>query len=319
MKALFDADILVFRAGFAAERQQWFLAYDRDERNADGSAKEFDGFKECETYAYKREAQARLDEVLPGIHSRIEGEDYQMWSERYLEPLENALHNVKVMVNKCLEAVGCTEFDAKFYLSGKKKNFRYAVAKTRPYKGNRKDKHRPQHEDDIRKYIRATYDTDVTDGIEADDALGIAQTVTYGPQDSVIISIDKDLDMIPGRKYNFVQEIDYDISDDQAWHNFCHQLLTGDSTDNIPGLPRVGAATATKALDGLDREEYLAEVARRYASKSGKEDWFTYLQEQADLLWIMREPDVTGRLLITEDLQDFGGDNYEEMKDAVLF
>jgi hypothetical protein len=302
MKALFDADVIVFRAGFAAERQQWFLQV---------------GDETPEVFAYKREAQERLDELLPGKYSREEGKDYKMWPERYLEPLEHALHNVNVLVERCLNDVDCTEFDAKFYLSGKGHNFRHEIATTRPYKGNRDEAHRPTHEDAIRKYIREKWETEVTDGIEADDALGIAQTEIYGPQDSVIISIDKDLDQIPGLKYNFLQEVNYDVTDEEAEYKFCHQMLTGDSTDNIPGLPKVGKATANKALENLTSCELREEVVRQYASRSGKQDWWEYLQEQAALVWILKSTEPYTPF--PEGMKAIGGDDYEEIKDAVLF
>jgi len=70
MRALFDADILVFRCGFAAERAKWFLTI------GEGRAQQFD---------YKREAEIALDEQLPGRMSREAGEDYYMWSERFVE------------------------------------------------------------------------------------------------------------------------------------------------------------------------------------------------------------------------------------------
>lgn len=297
MKALFDADIIVFRAGFAAEKNQWFLSI---------------GGEVPEVFAYKREAQARLDEVLPGKYSRVEGEDYQMWAERYLEPVENALHNARKMIDKALRACDCTEFDTIMYLSGLGHNFRHAVAKTRPYKGNRDKSHRPQHEEAVRKYIRSKWETVVTDGIEADDALGIAQSTTYGPSDSVIISLDKDLDMIPGLKYNFVNEVHYDVTPELAWKTFCLQLLTGDTVDNIPGLKGVGIGKATKMLDGLDQEDWLEECARQYASRSGREDWFTYFTEQATLLWIQQEPDQAPP--IDPEWNDLGGDDSETIE-----
>jgi len=292
MKALFDADIIVFRAGFAAEKNQWFLSI---------------GGEAPETFAYKREAMERLDEVLPGKYSRTEGEDYQMWPERYLEPVENALHNARRIIEKAMDAVDCTEFDTIMYLSGPKLNFRYNVAVTRPYKGNRDDKHRPSHEEAIRKYIRSKWETVVTDGIEADDAMGIAQTTTYGPSDSVIISLDKDLDMIPGLKYNFVNDVHYDVTPEIAHQTFCLQLLTGDTVDNIPGLKGVGKAKAAKMLDGLPQEDWLEECARQYASRSGREDWYDYLTEQATLLWIQQEPDQLPP--INPEWDTLGGDH----------
>jgi hypothetical protein len=284
MLALIDADILVFRAGFAAEKNQWFLSV---------------GGKDPEVFSYKKDASARLDELLPGTHSREEGVDYQMWPERYLEPVENALQNVKTSIAKIMEALSVTEFDIECYLSGPT-NYRYELAKTRPYKGNRDKSHRPFHEEAIKDYIKSKWNTITTDGIEADDALGIKQTAS-GRGNSVIVSIDKDLDMIPGMHYNFMHDVAYEVDPDMADKLFFGQLLTGDSTDNIPGLPGVGKAKANRLLDALSVAEARDEVVRQYASKSKKEDWLGYLNEQAALLWIQREPEVIYQFSENED------------------
>ena len=70
------------------------------------------------------------------------------------------------------------------------------------------------------------------------------------------------------------------------------QMLTGDSTDNIPGLPRIGAGKAAKALHGFETEQgQMEEVIHMYQVHSGKEDWEEYLREQARLVYIRREPD----------------------------
>lgn len=279
MHALFDADILVFRCGFAAERKTWNLAWSP----VDGE------FTETKEFEYKREATDHLDKVLPGVYSRKEGEDYRLWFEVNLEPLSYALQNVKTSVRKALEAVDCTDFDVKMYLSGKE-NFRNEVATTRPYKGNRDRTHRPTYEQEIRQFIKSTWDTYEAENEEADDLLGIAQT-HYGPEDSVIISLDKDLDQIPGLKYNFMHDVRYNVSEEEAMYNFYQQLLTGDSTDNIPGLPGIGPGKAKKALHGLESEDALLnECCRMYQVHSGKEDWQTYMKEQGQLLWIRREP-----------------------------
>jgi DNA polymerase-1 len=273
MKAFFDADILVFRCGFAAERAKWFLQI---------------GDAEAQQYDYKKEAEAALDEQLPGKMSREKGKDYFLWSERFVEPVENALQNVQTTVNKALSNLKLSEWDVTMFLTGDN-NFRYEVAKTRPYKGNRDVKHRPTHEEAIKKYIRSKWQTVVSEGEEADDALGIAQC-TEGPLDSIIITQDKDLDMIPGLKYDFVQDESYSITEEQAWYNFCIQMLMGDATDNIPGLPGIGKQKAKKALAGLDHGELWHGVTAMYIAHAG-EDWWEYMREQGKLLWIRREPD----------------------------
>ena len=271
MIGLIDADILVFRAGFATERNFWFVKVD----------------EVVHELPYKKDAIDKLDELLPGKYSREEGVDYTMWSERKLEPANHAFHLVNIQMNKIMEACNLTEFDVRCYLSGGK-NFRYGIAETRPYKGNRDKVHRPTHEEEIRQYIRGKWETVVTDGIEADDQLGIDQMSS--DEETCIITIDKDLDMIPGLHYNFKDEVHYAMTEDQSWKKFCLQLLTGDSTDNIPGLPKVGAKKAANILEGVATKNMLGVVAVEYASRSGKRDWFRYLKEQAKLLWIMRHP-----------------------------
>jgi DNA polymerase-1 len=129
----------------------------------------------------------------------------------------------------------------------------------------------------------------VTEGEEADDALGIAQT-QLGPLESVIITQDKDLDMIPGLKYNFVEDETYSVTPEQGHYNFCMQLLTGDATDNIPGLPRIGKAKAKAALEGIETEDLMAAVMQMYQAHAPTEDWYEYLREQGKLLWIRQEP-----------------------------
>lgn len=273
MKALFDGDILVFRCGFAAERATWFL------RVKD---------KPTEEFSYKKEADARLDELLPGKYSREEGKDYSLWSERYVEPVENALHLVNGTISSAVAELDLTEWDITVFLSGDA-NFRYDVAKTRPYKGNRDKAHRPTHEEAIKAHIKAKWPTVVSDGCEADDELGIHQC-EIGPLDSVIVTQDKDLDMIPGLKYDFVQKEPYSVTEEQAMYNFYHQLLMGDTTDNIPGLPGIGAAKAHKALKGVRSEELFSVVCSMYeAHTPPKVDWYEYMTEQGQLLWIQRK------------------------------
>lgn len=274
MKALIDADIIVFRCGFAAERTKWHLSIPEQDY--------------LHVFEYKKEADAELDKRLPGIYSRKEGEDFLLWPEVELEPVSHAYQNVKTLIKRCLDTCQCNEFDVELLMSGST-NFRYDVAVTRPYKGNRDNVRRPTYEREIKDYIIKNYPTIIADGCEADDLMGIKQT-QYGPEESVIITLDKDLDQVPGFKYNFLRDTKYNISPELAYYNLHMQILTGDSTDNIPGLPGIGPGKAAKALHGLETErKQMEEVARMYQMHSGKEDWLTYMTEQARLVFIQRE------------------------------
>lgn len=273
MDILFDADILVFRCAFAAEYRMWYI------KIADVEYE----------FRYKKEALAKLDELLPGKYSRTEGEDYQIWSEVQLEPLSHAIQNIDTLVGHILDNLGGTEFDVRMFLSPYQgHNFRSDIAKTLPYKGNRDRAHRPTYEKELRNYIIETWDTVVAVDEEADDLLGIEQT-KLNPN-CVIVSLDKDLDQISGLHHNFMYDRTYSVSNDEAIKSFHIQLMTGDTTDNIPGLSGIGPGKANKALHGINNPiEQLKEVWRMYQIHSGKDDPWKYLLEQGQLLHIRRQ------------------------------
>lgn len=281
MLGLIDGDIIVFSAGFACERNVWHLAWEKDGET----------WNNVESFDYKKELDKRLDDLFPGKYSREKGVDYDFWPERQLQPLNFALQNVKTMLNNIAERNNLNpEFDLHVFLSPYEGDtFRHKLAKSSVYKGNRKDSHRPTYEKEIRDYIKKNWLTTEAVDEEADDLLGI--WATKCGEDAVLCTIDKDLDMIAGNKYNWKHDVHYHITEQEADRAFCLQLLSGDSTDNIPGLPKVGPAKARKALHGLETyEEMMAEVASQYMARAPVSDWYEYMVEQGRLIWIRREP-----------------------------
>jgi hypothetical protein len=131
------------------------------------------------------------------------------------------------------------------FLTGKG-NFRYDIATTKPYKGNRKDRVKPYWLDDVREYLVDVWKCNVVDGMEADDALGVCQN---NMDDTIICSIDKDLLQIHGKHYNWNSDDITLVFEDEAIEFMYKQFLMGDSTDNIVGIPRVGKVKAQKMLD----------------------------------------------------------------------
>ena len=169
------------------------------------------------------------------------------------------------------------------YLTGSN-NFRYAIAKTQPYKGNRKDAARPIHLPRLREYLHTAWDFRVVDGQEADDAIGIHATSLR--DESVIVTIDKDLDMIPGHHYNPVKKESYYIDDKEAIKNFYRQILTGDKVDNIEGLRGIGPKKADKILAEAETELKMYEaVLKAYDNNQER------VIENGQLLWIRRQED----------------------------
>ena len=146
------------------------------------------------------------------------------------------------LIKSILDAVEAT--DRKMFLSGGD-NFRKAIYPQ--YKANRIDKKRPDYLEPLREYLVMEWGAKVTDGIEADDALGIAQTgsidLDRGPV-TVICSLDKDLLQVPGNHYSWAigtatwskVESHQLISPQKGLFNFYWQLMMGDAADNVPGF-----------------------------------------------------------------------------------
>jgi 5'-3' exonuclease len=123
----------------------------------------------------------------------------------------------------------------------------------------------------------------VQEGQEADDAIGI-RAYALGEEDYIICSIDKDLDNLRGHHYNFVKNIRYYVTEDEAIKNFYMQVLTGDRVDNVPGLKGVGPKKAEKILSEAKTETELFN-----AVLAAYDDDIHRMTEMAQLLWIRRK------------------------------
>lgn len=129
------------------------------------------------------------------------------------------------MMNRILHETGATGYKA--FLSGPE-NFRYGIDPS--YKANRRDIPRPEWLEPIRELLVVKWGAHISDGVEADDNLGIGQT-----DDTVICSLDKDLLQVPGKHYNWVKQEWTEVSIWQGWYNFYTQLILGDRADHIQG------------------------------------------------------------------------------------
>ena len=176
------------------------------------------------------------------------------------------------LIDNILVNTEATEY--RLFLSGKN-NFRYTIYPE--YKAHR-PKEKPFWLEKCRQYLIATFNAEVVDGQEADDALGIAQT-----EDTIICSIDKDLLMIPGRHYNFVKDEFQEVTNDSGMRHFYMQCLTGDRSDNIKGIEQIGPKKAEKILTGCITEQELFNAVREAYSND------TEFLMNGRVLWIRRK------------------------------
>lgn len=194
--------------------------------------------------------------------------------------------------------------DYQLYITGSG-NFREQVAVSAPYKGNRKEE-KPFHYYNLKAYMEGHHKCTVVKGMEADDMMSIDQVASGDKY--VICTRDKDLRQVPGWHYGWEcgRQPEYklryvtdpgtlELSKDRkkvvgtGIKFFWAQMLTGDTVDNIPGLPGWGPVAAydmlyDPALTVEEMEERVSDAYRLYKP----EGWEDYMLEQGRLLWMVR-------------------------------
>lgn len=114
-------------------------------------------------------------------------------------------------------------------------------------------------------------------GYEADDIIYSIHK-TLGEERCLIVSPDKDLRNIPGNHWNPRTGAGSQVTEDAATRSFWMQMLTGDSSDNIPGIHKVGEKTAERILQGcVEPHEYEKAVRDAYHAHGGDYEMNHYL------------------------------------------
>lgn len=260
MKLLIDGDIVVYSCGHASDTREYII-------NDQSFKYKKEAVQYCKDNKFDKD---KIEKVV--THSSEE------------ECLSNVTHFINRLRETCDYAMEYT-----VYLTGKD-NFREKVAVTVPYKGNRDDSQKPFHYAAIREYLLRNHRGVLVDGMEADDAMGIAQWKSE--QDwskTCIVSTDKDLNMIPGTHYNWQKDLMYDIDPYEADYFFHKQLLMGDPIDNIIGIKGIGDKTADKILAGKGWDERAYIIKQQYDKAFGVQNGLTRYNENYQLLWILRE------------------------------
>ena len=191
----------------------------------------------------------------------------------------------EVAIQRCFylteQILHSTQADAyTLYLTGSD-NFRKKI--NPEYKANRKDKPRPKWLQDCREALVTQWGAIVTDGIEADDAMGMNQTET-----TVICSLDKDMLQVPGTHYNWVRDETTFVTPTMGLKSFWTQMLVGDVADNIFGIRGLGPVKAGRILDPIihDSLEELNEAY--YKTVHALYNDLGRLHSNASCLWILR-------------------------------
>lgn len=161
------------------------------------------------------------------------------------------------------------------YLSGPN-NFRKFIAKTQTYKGNRDTIVKPVHLDYCKSYMMDTYNAIFINGYEADDCIATDMT----ENGAIHCGVDKDIYQIAGKHFNYVEKQWREVTKEEAIVTLFRQVLMGDNSDNVPGLPGIGekkasdfiASHETAFLDALSA--YKQVCAKKLPELQNVEEYF---------------------------------------------
>jgi len=204
------------------------------------------------------------------------------------------------------ELIHSTEIDGyNCFISGGD-NFRKKV--NPQYKANRTTEP-PKFLQACREFLVKEWNAVLANGCEADDLLGINQKIIndsyhsmmlegqqQGCHESIIISLDKDLLMIPGWHYSWeISGAGWTKEAQRTYttpldgiRTFYKQMLIGDVSDNIFGVRGIGKVKASKILDEIEDEDEMIEIVHDLYD----EDSERFLMN-AQCLWIMQREGET--------------------------
>jgi DNA polymerase-1 len=230
----------------------------------------------------------------------IDGSSYLYRAYHALPKLTNsageptgALHGVLSMINKLVREQPAGHIAVVFDAPGK--TFRDEMYAE--YKANR-----PPMPDELREQVEPLIEAVRAmglpllriEGVEADDVIGTLCHQSSEKGLNVLVStVDKDMAQLVSDKVTLVNTMTGQVLDrdgvKKKFDVFPEQIidylaLVGDSSDNIPGVPRVGAKTAAKWLNQYPTADDIIENAGDIGGKVGES-----LRENIEQLKLSRE------------------------------
>jgi DNA polymerase-1 len=216
----------------------------------------------------------------------IDGSSYLYRAFHALPSLSNsrgdptgAVHGVLNMINKLVREQSSEHIAVVFDAPGK--TFRDEIFAE--YKANR-----PPMPDELRLQIDPLLEAVTAmglpllriEGVEADDVIGtLCREAVKSGQDVLVSTGDKDMAQLVDDKVTLVNTMTGTVLDrhgvKKKFDVYPEQIidylaLVGDSSDNIPGVPRVGAKTAAKWLNQYGSVEEIVKNANEITGKVGE-------------------------------------------------
>lgn len=251
----------------------------------------------------------RLDDIDRSIFTRDEEKvalidaDSMLYYTLGQETYEDAILKLDTDMFNLLNALGVNRYIA---FTTPKTHFRKRVAKTKPYKGNRKGKKTPPIFYAVSAYAREAWNFQGVLGLEADDCVMIYQEMLRRQGiESIICSPDKDvIRQVAGKHYNYQRKEKKVVGwvttkPEDAWEFLWTQAATGDSVDQIPGIHGVGPKTMEKTFLTVRPQDYPLRVMKMYIEKKTEgesvKNAIDRFKETLDLVYMLRTPEEAAK------------------------
>lgn len=138
------------------------------------------------------------------------------------------------------------------------------------YKQNRTGSVPPVLLKDLKEWMASHPSTVIRPRMEADDVLGI---MSGRLKNTIICSVDKDMDQLPGTWYNWRKDETTEVNEEHAYRFHMFQTLMGDPVDGYKGCPGIGPVKAERIAFGANSLKDLWEiVVATYAEKGLTEE-----------------------------------------------
>jgi len=198
--------------------------------------------------AMVRVFNSMVGEIMTEINSDAKAKGYE------IDPIPVLVITVKSSSNRCI---------------GMLDNFRYSVMddvldlNVKGYKANRVDMEVPNGLMDIYNHVFDLPNCYCEEEVEADDVV-----VYFGRNGHIVAALDKDVLGSLEYAYNFGKKEWIENTPEEIARFPYYQTITGDSSDGLRGVYRVGPKGALKALDGCKTDyEMWTAVVKQYALK----------------------------------------------------
>lgn len=189
--------------------------------------------------------------------------------------LEEAISSANSYLSGLINGSKIDEFHLFFTIG---KNFRYDIYPE--YKANRKNNEKPHFFNEVREYLVKEYNGIHGYNLEADDILNIYKNKYIKDLTSyIVISTDKDINNLFGLNYDIKNDVARLVDTEYAEQYFWGSVITGDTADNIKGVPGKGPAFIKKLWEeckeiNLFKSKVICEYINYFGEEAGIDEFY---------------------------------------------